>query len=243
MVRITFLGTGSAFGYDGRLPSAYVIQSSKYTTMLDFGPAALASLKKHSVQSQSIDRIFISHLHADHVVGLAFFMMEDLWVIKRQTKVDIYGPAALREKLIELALFHGKDLAAHVDNLFNFINFEVGDTLQLPDGEVTAFSAFHTANPKMLLLSIDGIKLGYSGDTGFTYENFSKLLAADIIIHECNSYDTSIPNHTRFVDLMDLDIPASKRIYLTHVGQKVVDHSEEIRPPFYLSYDDLIVEV
>lgn len=63
-----FLGTGN--GISDRLSSCTVLRVGKEGCLFDAGEGAQRHIKRSHYKMKKINRIFITHMHADHVLGL-----------------------------------------------------------------------------------------------------------------------------------------------------------------------------
>lgn len=241
MPELTFLGTGNAFAMDGRRQSCYFIKGNKCNILLDAGPCLLSALRGNKIDPKEIDYIILSHLHPDHIGGLPYFLLEDKWISKRPEPLAILVPTGGEELIRDMiSLFYSDDEVAHMKQVFRFVEFNVGDVFELPNGKVIALEANHTANPKMVIINLDGSRLGYSGDTAYHPESYERLLACDVVIHEVSAFDIPIPNHVNFEELRDATPENTKTpIYMTHVDTTLVSRVSEIGSPFILAEDDL----
>lgn len=243
MVSITFLGTSNAFGHQGRHTSCYLIKGSK-TVLLDAGYSMFSAIRSQFRDFPELDAILISHNHPDHYMGLPQMVLEDKYVIKRVKKIPVYGPIGIAEKINRVSeVLYQEEVTNHISNLFEFHEFGPNEYFPIPGGSVKTLPAEHSGNARMQIITIDSKSIGYTGDTSFVKEEFDKLLKCDIIITEVTSYEHKIPDHITYKEIEKLVIPSLKRIYLTHLGQSVIDHAKEIAPPFYLAYDGLKIDI
>lgn len=243
MVKLTFLGTANAFGHDGRLFSCYLLRGH-HTILIDAGPALFSALKGNDLSINDIDAIVLSHLHPDHYLGLPQIVLEDYYVIKRKTKIPVYGPEGTKEIINEITrVLYTKEVFNHVNDLFDFIEFKENETRELPGGKINTFTAQHSGNARMQVIYFEGKTIGYTGDTAYVKESYNELLKSDIVITEASSSGFSIPEHMTLEQIQELDIPEKCRVYLTHVGQSVVDKSTEIKHPIYLAEDNMTITV
>lgn len=67
---VTILGSSSAIPTKDRFPTSQVINSYGRYYLIDCGEGTQIQLRKYKISFQRIDRIFLSHLHADHFLGL-----------------------------------------------------------------------------------------------------------------------------------------------------------------------------
>ncbi|XP_076587252.1 zinc phosphodiesterase ELAC protein 1 [Chaetodon auriga] len=101
---VTFLGTGSAYPSPHRGASALVLRTDGECWLFDCGEGTQTQLMKSQLRAGRITKVFISHLHGDHLFGLPGL----LCTVSLNTnpdpqqslnQVDIYGPRGLRHFL------------------------------------------------------------------------------------------------------------------------------------------------
>lgn len=89
-MKVTFLGTSGAFPTECRNATSHVVWVQGETLLLDCGEGAQQQLRRSS-HVFSVDRIFISHLHLDHVLGLpGYLWTQDL--LNREAPLYLYIP-------------------------------------------------------------------------------------------------------------------------------------------------------
>lgn len=69
-MKLTVLGGSAAGGGTGAGSSGYLVQLGSTSLVLDAGPAMLPELRKHT-DFRTLDAVFISHIHVDHILDLA----------------------------------------------------------------------------------------------------------------------------------------------------------------------------
>ena len=239
MVELTFLGTANAFGHDGRLFSCYLLKG-EHTLLIDAGPALFSAMKRNKISINDIDGVILSHLHPDHYLGLPAIVLENFYVIKRKSRIPIYGPEGTRDKILEVTrVLHTEEIYQHVDEIFEFIEFNAHLTRNIPGGRVSTFPAQHSGNARMQVIEFEGKLIGYTGDTSYVEDSFNELLKSDILITEASSSGFPIPDHMTLEQIQELSIPDGCRVYLSHVGQSVVDNVSKIKHPIYLAEDNM----
>lgn len=100
-VRVVFLGTGSATPSRERNVAAMAITFDGRTLLFDCGEATQHQLMRSDLAPSSIEAIFITHLHGDHLYGLPG-LIATLGLNGRDRLLPIYGPPGLRRFLAAL---------------------------------------------------------------------------------------------------------------------------------------------
>jgi ribonuclease Z len=95
MLEIVFLGTGSGIPSKRRNPAAIWLQYESECMLWDCGEGTQRQLMTAGLSFMKIDRIFITHWHADHWAGL-IGLMQTMNLEKRKKPLYIYGPEAER---------------------------------------------------------------------------------------------------------------------------------------------------
>ncbi|MEW6468950.1 MAG: ribonuclease Z [Bacteroidota bacterium] len=93
---LTILGCSSATPTSDRNPTSQVLNVHEQLFLIDCGEAAQIQLRKYKIRFQKIDRIFISHLHGDHYLGLVG-LLGTMHLLGRTKKLHVYAPKGLKE--------------------------------------------------------------------------------------------------------------------------------------------------
>ncbi|XP_064153372.1 zinc phosphodiesterase ELAC protein 1 [Anguilla rostrata] len=99
---LTFLGTGSAYPSPHRGASALVLRTEGDCWLFDCGEGTQTQLMKSQLKASRITKVFITHLHGDHLFGLPGLLCTvslNLSPSQPPACVDIYGPRGLRHFL------------------------------------------------------------------------------------------------------------------------------------------------
>lgn len=100
---LTILGCNSAIPTNHRKPTAQLLNVAERFFLIDCGEGTQLQLRKYKIRMQSIQHIFISHLHGDHYFGLIGFI-STMHLLGREKELHIYAPKELKEIIyIQLA--------------------------------------------------------------------------------------------------------------------------------------------
>lgn len=95
-LEVYILGTSGMMPLPNRFLTSVLIRREGELMLFDCGEGTQVSLKKLNLKWKKISRIFISHMHADHVTGLPGMLMLSSQV-DRIEPLHIYGPAKIKE--------------------------------------------------------------------------------------------------------------------------------------------------
>jgi ribonuclease BN (tRNA processing enzyme) len=244
-VRIFFLGTGDAFCAGGRHQAAYLIEcpvgSSEGALLLDCGATALSSLNRQNLGAASIDVIFLSHLHGDHIAGLPFLFLHYIYIQPRSQPLKIVGPTGVESRVRMLFQATYADTAAEpLPYALEFIEVQPGEEFRFNDFRIRPFAVPHQKQPISLGCEIEagGRKIVYTGDSGWTEDLVAHTQNADLFLCECSFFDTRLENHLDYLRIAEnLDRFGAKRIILTHLGEEVLMRQQEVK--LEMAYDGL----
>lgn len=95
---VTILGCSSAIPTKDRNPTAQLVSLYGRYYLLDCGEGTQIQLRKYKLSFQRIDCIFITHVHADHFLGLPG-LLSTMDLLGRKTDLHIYAPEKIKEFL------------------------------------------------------------------------------------------------------------------------------------------------
>src|SRR5436305_7636781 len=90
-VRIVFLGTSAGTPSRERNLAAVTVVMDGRTLLFDCGEGTQQQLLRSSVRAGSIEAIFISHMHGDHLYGLPG-LLATMSLHGRTRPLALYGP-------------------------------------------------------------------------------------------------------------------------------------------------------
>ena len=88
---LTTLGVSSASPTTDRYPSAHILNICGRLFLIDCGEGCQMLMKRHGISLMKLERIFLSHLHGDHVFGI-FGLLSTLSMSGRTEPLHVYAP-------------------------------------------------------------------------------------------------------------------------------------------------------
>ena len=93
-MKIIFLGTSGSMPTQSRCSSSIAIRRKGEIILLDCGEGTQRRMVEARIGFRRRMRIFISHLHGDHVLGLPG-LLQTMTLLQRERPLEIYGPQGL----------------------------------------------------------------------------------------------------------------------------------------------------
>ncbi len=221
------MGIGNATPPKGLHNASLLIKYSNLNMLVDCGPTIPYQLKKFGLKE--IDYLFLTHMHGDHFVGVAFILLER-FLKKTKQKLKIYGPSG--------------DLVKHLQNTFNLLFLDLkdkikltdlaefhelspGDEITLPHLTIKTFDSRHSGvlNTLSYLFTLGDKKVLITGDAGQDFPLEKHVREVDACFVDCNSYLTTTLNHFSHEALLQR-IPKKDhhKIFLYHVGDTILNN-------------------
>lgn len=230
-IRLTFLGSGDAFGAGGRLQPCILVRHAAGNFLIDCGASALIALRRYGIDPNDIDFVLISHLHGDHFGGIPYLILDGQLVSKRTKPLVLAGPPGLetRWNILTEASFPGatavqrkfaietRELAAGVPAHFGPVQIEAFPAVHMPHDTCFAYR-----------ICLGGKVVAYTGDSEWTDAILAAGREADLLIAEAYYRDKKIKNHLDYATLREY-LPALnvRRVVLTHMSAGFEPAAEE----------------
>ena len=100
-ITLTFLGTGSAIPTARKNHPAVLLKYKDENLLFDCGEGTQRQFRKAKLNPCKITKIFISHWHGDHILGLPG-LLQTMILNGYNKKLEIYGPKGTSKKMAEL---------------------------------------------------------------------------------------------------------------------------------------------
>lgn len=146
MIRITFLGTVSGIPSKERNHPAIVFEyfgKQKDTLLFDCGEGTQKQLMLSGISFMQINKIFITHWHADHFAGL-IPLIQTMSLEKRKNELKIFGPEAEKfvSNILDLGYFGLRFPVTAINIPFEGNKIEIVD--ESKEYEILSIPVLHT---------------------------------------------------------------------------------------------------
>ncbi len=223
-MRVIALGTGTPNFRRSQASASWLVELGNGEKFIfDIGTGSLANLAALEIPYTYLDKVFISHLHVDHIGDLDAMFIGG-WVSNRTVPLRVWGPSGLKPEFgTKYAVEHMRemfswDLAGRMGNMpssgghIEVTEFDYSKTQVVYDQNgvrIKSWPAIHTIDGSVSYsLEWRDKKFVYSGDTTPNKWFLAEARDADLLIHECYL------SVQQFIDLKHYD-PERARIVAT----------------------------
>jgi ribonuclease Z len=173
-----------------------LVEAGGLRFLFDCGRGATFRLAQAGVPLGSITRVFLTHLHSDHVIQLPDLLLTGWAAGKRTVPFTVWGPAGTRDMMVHLQRAFRFDIHTRrdVDERFPAAGIEVVSHDITKDGvvfsehgvTVTAFRVDHgLVTPAFgYRVNFRGRSVVLSGDTRVSENLVRHARGTDVLIHE-----------------------------------------------------------
>ena len=192
-MRVTLVGTGGPELTPERQGEATLIQADGQTLLFDAGRGVLDGLYESRIRPQTVTRVFLTHLHSDHIEGLPGLWMTPWFLLGRSEPLDVWGPPGTAKMIDGMRAMYAHDLAARPNPALS------ADSLRVTVHEVEAGAVFDRAGVRVTAIPVEHA----DGDPAFGYRVETKqgtvLLTGDCtyggaLAHQAGPVDVVISN-------------------------------------------------
>lgn len=255
--RVILLGTGTPNPEPDHSGPAIAIASAQNIYVVDAGPGVVRRAVQAGINMNQLTRVFITHLHSDHTIGLPDLIFTPA-VTGRREALEIFGPPGLRAMVRHLmqawsediqVRLHGLEPAVRQAYVVEVHEIKPGEVYRDASVRVSAFAVSHGSWKYAYGYRFEagGKVIAVSGDTTFSENLIAAAKGCDILVHEFYSqkgWQARTPEwqryhaafHTSAPDLGKLAARVQpKKLVLYHelpMGQPQQEVLQEIREYF-----------
>lgn len=196
MATVHLLGTGAAVTAPHRTTVMLAFTDADHTFLVDCGGDVVHRLLAAGIDPDTLEALFITHEHPDHVAGFPLFM-EKIWLGGRRRPLPIYGIAeALSQARRCFATFDTSRWEGLPEMQWRTVAHEAGaHVLEDDTWRITAAPGIHSV--PVVGVRVESKRTGgvvvYSCDTEPSAAIEQLATGADVLVHEANG---ATPGHT-----------------------------------------------
>jgi ribonuclease BN (tRNA processing enzyme) len=209
----------------------------------------MMALQHYGLDPNSIETVFLSHLHGDHFGGLPFLLLYSQFVSRRQAPLTLVGPPGTKARVTQaMEVFFPGMTQIEYGFEFEVHELEVEVRATINGVAVTSYEVKHPSGAPSLALrfEVDGKVLAFSGDSEWTENLIPAGRDADLFICESYTYDKPVPNHLALRVLLDrLPEIRPKRLIISHMSPDMLDRDLGHELPDFCrkAEDGMVVEL
>lgn len=188
-INIKFIGTGTIAADPNRACTCSLLEFPKAKILVDIGSGTLQRLAQEQVDIHSINYIFITHFHPDHIADLIpfIFALRNTRHAYKKEKLHVWGPKGFNSFIKGMELAYGRWIR---DSDMSVEFSELGRRLlDFPAFRVIWNKVLHKSESVGYRFEIGKKVISFSGDSGYCKELIQLCKNADIAVLECSHAD------------------------------------------------------
>jgi ribonuclease Z len=196
-IRVTLLGTGSGpRAFVDKAGISTLVEAGGERLLFDAGRGSMQRLVQAGFPMNAVTKLFLTHLHSDHVIGVPDIMLSP-WAAapERTVPLEVWGPDGTRDMIrhLEEAFAFDIHMRRDVDESFSpdgirmvAHDIQVGKVYEKNGVTVTAFLVSHGLVKPSYGYRVDyaGRSVALSGDTSPNENLIANCKGVDVLIHE-----------------------------------------------------------
>jgi ribonuclease Z len=240
IIKVTLLGTGTPQPSMDRFSASILVQAGGKNLLFDAGRGCLLRLRQLHVENNTVDAVFFTHLHSDHIVGFPDFWLTGWLVSQRKEPLKVFGPEGTRQMTDHLQKAYQFDIGIRIQDDkastegSKILTTDIKEgTIYEKDGvKVIAFLVDHYPVVPAFGYRIEygGHSVVLSGDTRYS-ENLIKFAkGTDLLVHEVAiAADTLKKSDPKYNILAHHTTPEQAGKVFTAVNPKLAVYSHIVR--------------
>ena len=174
-MKLTVLGRYGPFPAAGGACSGYLIETDDVTIVVELGSGVLSRLLEYK-PDLSVDCIFLSHLHSDHMSDMLVlrYALQQLSACGRNVPLPLHVVTPMEPEL------EYRQLAASC--VFNIVSAYDGLRVKFGGLTVSLHQVVHPTLTFAMDIECGGKRIFYTGDTGWLDELVTLCAGADVLL-------------------------------------------------------------
>ena len=225
-MRLTFLGTGSAFTLSN-YHSNMLMEAGGQKLLIDCGGDVRHALHDLSVGARDIDAVYVSHLHADHVGGLEWLALATYFDPSKD-RPSLFINEKLADELWDTCLKGGlgtlQNRIAHLDTYFEVRRIGKNKAFEFANVKYQSVQMVHYMDGYEIVPSYgliwhatDGRQVFLTTDTQFSPSLMKDFYAdSDVILHDAETSAHRSGVHAHYDELKSLAPEVRAKMWLYH---------------------------
>jgi ribonuclease Z len=200
-IRVHLIGTGGPELTPTRLGISTLIEANDQTLTFDVGRGALQNIYLSRIDPRNVTKIFLTHLHSDHIEALPSIWVTPWFMFGRKANIEVWGPEGTRQMVEGMRMMYGHDVEHRANPIFKREYLDI-TVHELTEGvvydqggvKVTAFPVEHDDGNPAFGYRVDaaGRSVVLSGDTTYS-ENVVKYgMNTDLIVHNIVAFSDAM---------------------------------------------------
>lgn len=226
------IGCGDAFGTGGRFNTCFLVDDDFGRFAIDFGATSMVALQSQSLAPESIDVVFLTHLHGDHFGALPNLLLHREYVSSSPNPLTIAGPPGFEKRVLSICENMYPDMWKPEWNFpLLFKEIELATPIDVLGRNVTTHPVIHHAGAQAstaIRIETNNHTIGFSGDTGWDDILIEVARETDLFLCDCfDRHDQPLPGHMSYDTLAsNIERLSTKRLLMTHLGPQMIYASE-----------------
>ncbi len=200
-MKITILGSGGGPRPNPiRYGISILVEAEGEKLLFDCGRGAVIRLAQAGIREGEVDKVFLTHLHSDHILSIPDLLLTGWGEQGRNTPLRVWGPTGTKSMMNNLLKAFEFDIHIRrdVDEKFSkegvavaATDIQEGTIYQNRGVKVTAFLVDHGPVKPAFGYRVDagGHSVVMSGDTRFSENLIKHASGVDVLIHEVGGRD------------------------------------------------------
>jgi ribonuclease Z len=206
---VILIGTGGPELTPTRAGEATLVNVNSQNLLFDAGRGALDGIYAAGIRPQDVSRIFLTHLHSDHIEGLPSLWMTPWFLLGRRQKLQIWGPAGTAAMVQGMRQMFAHDLKHRPNTVLK------REYLDVDVHEVTPGVVYSEAGVKITAIAVEH----HDGNPAFGYR--VDAFGRSVMLTGDTTYTDGLANAGKGVDVLISNVAA---------GAEAIERSGTIEP-------------